>query len=249
MLKEERCNEILRLVNENGFLTVDFLCKELDYSPATIRRDLTYMQQKKMIKKSYGGVSPVISNKKYVQLYEIRKHDYVPQKRKIAATAAKLIKNGQIIFIDSSSTCFNILDFIEENSNITVITNSLDVSLELRKRNINGYCTGGLIHTTMPSLTGKTTCEMLKGINIDIAFFASASISSDGLISEYSEDLTTVLNQVIKCSEKVAYLAYSNRIGTSSMFNICSIKDIDYLISECNVRDKFTCNTENITFL
>ncbi len=249
MFREERCNEILRLVSEKGFVTVAALCEALDYSPATIRRDLIYMQQKNLIEKSYGGVSPVLPEKRHMQLYELRMHDFLPEKRKIAATASSLIRDGQVIFIDSSSTCFHMLDYVEHLPNITVITNSLDVGSELRKRNITGYCTGGAVNPLTPALDGTMTCAMLAELNIDLAFFSTTSISRAGMISDYNESYIAVFKQMMKSAEKVAYLTYAERIGTTSMFNVCHIREVDYIISERNIQDQFMDDTGNAVFL
>ena len=112
MFREERCEEILKILKENGFSTVKNLSDKLHYSPATIRRDLVYMKQKGMIEKSYGGATPSDTGKFNVLPYELRKHNFTEEKKHIAKIAADLIRDNQVIFIDGSTTAACMIEYL-----------------------------------------------------------------------------------------------------------------------------------------
>ena len=247
MFKEERCQEILRLLRENGFLTVEYLSQKLHYSPATIRRDLVHMEQNGMIEKSYGGASLAQNDKRHVLPYDLRKRSYSQEKKKIASIAAGLIKDNQVIFIDGSTTATGIIDFLDPHRNITVVTNNLENCIKLRESGIRGFCTGGEILPSTPSLGGKVTCDMLSSVNIDLMFFASKSLSLDGNISEHSESMTSTIKSAMKSSSQIVYLTDSSKLGTTSMFNICSLSEVDIVISERDISALFPATIATAT--
>ena len=249
MFREERCEEILRILNEEGFSTVKELTDRLHYSPATIRRDLVYMKQKGMIEKSYGGATPSDTGKFNVLPYELRKHNFTDEKKHIAKIAAGLVKDNQVIFIDGSTTAACMIEYLAPRSGITVITNNLENCILLQRRGIRCYCTGGELSLTSPIFFGSVACSCLSKLNTDIMFFSSKSLSVAGVISEYSEAVSEPIKCAMKNSAKSVYLADSSKIGTSSMFNICDLSEINTVISEKDISRDFEKDFENVQFL
>ncbi len=249
MFREERCEEILKILNEEGFSTVKNLSDKLHYSPATIRRDLVHMKQKGMIEKSYGGATPSDTGKFNVLPYELRKHNFTTEKKHIAEIAAGLIKENQVIFIDGSTTAACIIENLSPKSGITVVTNNLENCILLQRRGIRCYCTGGELSPAAPVFSGSLACNSLCSINTDIMFFSSKSLSTAGNISEYSETLSEPIKFAMRNSAKTVYLADSSKIGTSSMFNICNLSEINTVISEIDISGRFERVFENVEFL
>ena len=249
MFKEERCEIILKMLNEEGFLTVKKLTDKLHYSPATIRRDLEYMKQKGMIEKSYGGATPSDTGKFNVLPYELRKHNFTEEKKYIAKIAASILKDNQVVFIDGSTTAACMIEYLNPKSGITVVTNNLENCILLQRRGIHCYCTGGELSPAAPIFSGSLTCASLSNLNTDIMFFSSKSLSISGVISEYSEIISEPIKYALKNSAKTVYLADSSKIGTSSMFNICKLSEIDTVISEIDIADRFDTAFDNVEFL
>lgn len=249
MFKEERCEEILKILKENGFSTVKNLSDKLHYSPATIRRDLVYMKQKGMIEKSYGGATPSNTGKFNVLPYELRKHNFTEEKKHIAKIAASLIRDNQVIFIDGSTTAACMIEYLSSKSGITVITNNLENCILLQRRGIRCYCTGGELSAASPIFFGSVACAALSSLNTDIMFFSSKSLSSNGVISEYSETISEPIKYAMQNSAKTVYLADSSKIGTSSMFNICTLSEINTVISEIDISNRFDKSFVTVEFL
>ncbi len=249
MFKEERCEKILELLHSQGFLTVEYLANKLHYSPATVRRDLVYLAKQGCIEKSYGGASAVDFDKRHILPYKLREKTYSDEKKSMCRLAADMISENNVIFIDGSTTAAGIIDFLDERKNITVITQNLESCIKLQQKNIKGFCTGGEILPQTPILLGKLTVDILSEINTDIMFFASKSISRDGIISEYSESIVTSLQAAMKNTSKIVYMTDSSKIGSKSMFNICSLDDVDAVISEKNIKDCFECDTDSTKFI
>ncbi len=249
MFREERCEEILKILNEDGFSTVQHLSDKLHYSPATIRRDLVYMKQKGMIEKSYGGATPSDTGKLNALPYELRKHNFTEEKKHIAKIAASLVRDNQVVFIDGSTTAACMIEYLSTRSGITVVTNNLENCILLQRRGIRCYCTGGELSLSSPIFSGSIACSCLSQINTDIMFFSSKSLSGAGIISEYSESISEPIKFAIKNSSKTVYLADSSKIGTSSMFNICSLSEINTVISEIDISNRFDKTFDSVEFL
>ena len=127
MLKNEREREIINLLKtEDGFVTVKGLCEKLYTSESSIRRDLTSLEQKGIIKKAYGGAELVKSFSNVTSFIK-RSHHNINQKRIIAQKAGTLIKDGDIIFLDQSSTAFYLANEIITNNTLTGVTNNIDI--------------------------------------------------------------------------------------------------------------------------
>ena len=105
MFKEQRTDKILEIIKENQYVTVDYLVNRLHYSPATIRRDITYLADLGLVKKSYGGVS-ITGGKPSI----VREHDNISGKVKVCKFSSDFIKDGDVVFIDGATTTY----FLEE---------------------------------------------------------------------------------------------------------------------------------------
>ena len=142
MYQSERMDEIMKIVKKNHYVTVDYLVKEIKYSPASIRRDLTILQKQGLVTRSYGGVTFKDANN---SPFKFRQHSMKTAKHAIAAKAASLVKNGDVVFIDGSSTSQYLGRFLIEKKGIIVITCNMILADFLSENGIETYCTGGKV--------------------------------------------------------------------------------------------------------
>ena len=169
MFKNERTDRIMEILKENKYTTVEKLVVELHYSPATIRRDLTYLAEIGLVRKSYGGVRIEENAKPLI----VREHEMHDEKIKICKMAADLINDGDFIFIDGTTTTFFLGEFLELKKDITVMTSNLKLALLLGEKNINCFVTGGKVVDT-GMLAGTLADDAVKRLTeIDLCFFRS----------------------------------------------------------------------------
>jgi DeoR/GlpR family transcriptional regulator of sugar metabolism len=109
MYQQERMDKIIKILKENQYVTVDYLVQEIRYSPASIRRDLTLLEKQGLVKRSYGGVE--IKDDRSTP-FRFRQHSMKLAKNAIAKQAASLVKNGDTVFLDSSSTPFTLRMYV-----------------------------------------------------------------------------------------------------------------------------------------
>ena len=122
MYQSERMDEILKILKKYHYVTVDYLVEQIRYSPASIRRDLTMLEKKGLVKRSYGGVE-IKSDTSIPFIF--RQHSMKLAKNSIAGRAAELVRDNDTVFIDGSTSAQYLGHFLVNKKNITVITNNM----------------------------------------------------------------------------------------------------------------------------
>ena len=108
-----RKDEILDILGRYGYVTVELLSEALHVSQSSIRRDLTAMESMGLVKRSHGGVS-AIESENTLTPYSLRMHENSAKKRIICNKAAELVNNGDVIFIDASSSAYKMIPFLAD---------------------------------------------------------------------------------------------------------------------------------------
>src|SRR5699024_410209 len=154
---------------------LDELCDKFEVSKNTIRRDLKYLEEKGFINKVYGGVT---RNDTYLTSFEKRNSYNKTEKNKIGHCASQFIKNGDIIFIDSGTTTTSILDKLNPNISITVLTNSLDIIIAASYfENIDLFIIGNNYKKETKSFIGVDNLSLFHKFNIDKSFMSATGIT------------------------------------------------------------------------
>lgn len=233
MLNKEREQEILNILKmTNGYVTVKTLCDTLYASESSIRRDLTSLEKRGLIKRSYGGAALETSHSNIVT-FNYRTQQNIQAKREIAKKAASFIEDGNIIFLDQSSTCFYLANELLNRKSLTVITNNTEILILLANSKVNVISSGGYLSSENRNcLIGGDARQTFENIYADIMFFSTKSISYDGIISDCSREEIIVRDAMLKNSAKKVFLCDSTKFGDQSPYKQCELKDVDFFISE-----------------
>ena len=218
-MKENKEEEILGFLQERKYAEVGELAAKLYLSASTVRRRLTELEKKGLV---------------------TRAHQNSLEKKKIALTAIKLIKNGDMVFLDGSTSAFFIAEYLSEFDNLKVVTNGIDTLSLLSKNNVTAYSTGGIVSPVNRSvLIGHFAAEMIAGIHADIAFFSAQSAGRDGVISDCFEEENVLRLCMMKNASKKVFLCDGAKFEKQSAFRLCSVRDIDCIVSNRDIRDHF----------
>lgn len=230
MVKKERIDAIVELIKKNGFVTVKFLTEELHYSTATINRDLNILENSKIIRRVYGGAE--LTEQKHAPLY-FRYHKMRPVKNKIAHIASDFVEDGDVIFIDCSTTAQHMGKYITNKKDLTVITNNISLASFLSEYDISVIILGGKIMEPPSMVYSRETVESAKKYGADKLFFSASGITPDGKISGSEYDVHSLLiNTMIENSSK-AYLLIDHEKLTEKCNNyICDLKEINTVICD-----------------
>jgi DeoR family fructose operon transcriptional repressor len=231
MLKNERQNHIMKHLQEKQFCTVNFLAKRLYVAPITIRRDLAELEQAGYLLRRHGGAA-LPDSKNQVIPYELRAQTNASVKAALAKQAAALLKDGDTVFMDASTTVRHIIDYLTSEQNLTVITNNIKALEELREKHIRCYLTGGMLLENTYALVGSIAERSVSELYVDICFFSTQGITQDWMITDFSEEETRLRQKMLEHAKRRVYLFDSSKIGKQYLFKVCDRSSIDDFITD-----------------
>jgi len=230
MLKSQRQIEIMEILKKEKFITVTELAKRLFASLPTVRRDLTALEREGYINRCHGGAMIIDENTKPPIRY--RREKNIHEKNNMCRVAAELIKEHSAIFLDASTTVLGIAEFINKSDDLTVVTNSLLISERLVEQGIKVYALGGAVIKESMAFVGRQAEQNVRNYNVDLMFFSVSSLSSDGILSDWSEGEAGVRMLMAENSSTVVLMCDSTKFGTTSAFRLFPISSVDYLITD-----------------
>lgn len=246
MYQQERLDKIIEILKNIHYSTVDYLVEQIHYSPASIRRDLALLEKQGLVKRSYGGVEIL---EETVTPFKFRQYSMKSEKNKIAAAAADLVKNGDTVFLDASTTTQYMGHYLSEKKDICVITNNIMLASHLKESGICVYCTGGMLTELPGSLTGAIAANTFSLFRADIMFFSEDGIDENGSITVAPEEHFIYKKAMLENSDKVVFLCGSDKIGRHSKLVQCTLDDIDYFISNKALPDSLKEKFPNTEFI
>lgn len=231
MLKEERYDKILAILESEKYISAQKLSQMLFVSLPTIRRDLAELDRRNQIIRSHGGAK-AIEPEHVVAPLDFRKSLHSTQKRKLCQAAANLVSDNEIIFIDSSTTTLQMADFLVEKKNITVITNGISLATLLVQKGIKTYCTGGEIFQNSLAHFGSFAEDFIRRFNIDAMFFSCHGVNDSGMLTDPSLPETQIRRVAINQSKKTVFLCDKTKFSLSTPYNLMPIQNIDYIVTD-----------------
>lgn len=230
MIEIERLDKILALLRAQQTVTVRFLAAHLFASEATVRRDLNELESRGLVKRVHGGAVLLDSTYRELPLY-VREQQNVEAKRIIAAKASRYLRDGQVIFLDASSTVMFLIKHLESFQSLTIITNGLKTAQELSTLNHKVYCTGGLMLHNSSAYVGDFAAEFARHFNADLFFFSSQGVTDDGFITDESSEETSIRRVMFAQSRKKIFLCDQSKIGKTYCYNLCHTNQVDAFIT------------------
>lgn len=231
MIKKERQENLLEIIKQRKYCTVNFLSKRLYVAPITIRRDLCEMEAAGLVTRCYGGATfPDHENREVP--FEMRNASNASIKETLAKKAAKRIHTGDVVFLDASSTVSRIVQYISREQNLTIITNSTLIAEKLKEKHIRCYLTGGISVENSYALLGSIAEKNVSDLYANICFFSAQGIDEDGTISDQSEEESTLRRLMIKNSKEQYFLFDGSKYRKRFAFKICSVQDISGFITD-----------------
>jgi len=234
LLVEERRRLIVELVEKHGRATVEELAGRFGTSTVTIRADLDALARSSAIARSHGGALPITPSTSDTPL-NIKETRWHAQKLRIGRAAAKMIKDGETVILDSGSTTVEIARQIRQLKfeSLTVITNALNIAMELSGiPQIRVMMLGGLLRQTSYSLVGPDAEQALAKLSADRLF-----LGVDGLDPEVGvttpDPLEAALNALmIRVSRQTVAVLDASKLGQRSLSVITPVKNLQVVITD-----------------
>ena len=237
MLANQRRDEILELIREDGQAKVLDMARMFKVTEVTIRQDLERLEKEGFLVREHGGayLKDIDHNVRNLALQNQEKNR--AEKMIIAKKAVEFIHDGDTIILDSGSTTTEIAKLISGYKNLTVITNAINISLILgAQTSINLIVTGGEFKAPTLSLTGQKAADFFQNLHVDKLFLATAGIAlKSGLTYPGMSDIC-VKRAMIESANEIYLVADSSKIGKNSFASLGALSLIDYLITDSKIK-------------
>lgn len=232
-MSQERKKQILEILLKEKKVTVKDLARRLYISEPSIRRDLFDLEKEHLLRRIHGGAMlEELSDSTMKIPFLIRELEQSDAKVQIARKASELVKDGDTIMLDASSSAYNIIPYLSRFSNLTVITSGVKSLVRLAEYGINTYSTGGHLLPSCLSLTDHDASTALSHYNADIVFFSCRGLSQDGLLTDISIEENLIREQMIRQSTCSVFLCNSEKLHKKYIHTLSHISKIDYCICD-----------------
>ena len=232
MLAIERRNEILAILQKEQRVLVSELSQKYDVTDETIRRDLEKLESEGYVKRTYGG-AVLNKNTSMDMPLRIREKTNRREKQIIARLVAKQVEEGDSIMLDSSSTSLMIARELKEMNKLTVVTNSVEVLIELTGHaGIQVISTGGTLRDSSLSLVGTAAQRILHGYNVDKAIVSCKGIDMEKGITDSSDVEGDMKNAMRSCAKRTILAADSSKFGHVSFVRFMELGRGDTVVTD-----------------
>ena len=229
MLSEERHNFILQQLERDQRVLVTDLCKLLEVSVDTIRRDLKELEQKGKLMKVHGGaVSPNFH-------YPFQQQDVYAkdQKQQVAKKACRLIKNGMTILAGGGTVMLELARMLPGNLTGTFFTVSPLVALEVAERSsVEVILLSGKLSRHSYICTGSSVTSQLMEIKADLCLLGTNGISAKDGVTDSDYEVAQVKKAMLGVSEESALLCISEKLEAVQKVQVCKLKELTYLYTD-----------------
>ena len=232
MLPIERRGEILQKLMIDGKVVVNELAEKYEVTEETIRRDLEKLESEGYAKKTYGGA--VRNDNMTSELpYTVRKQTNVSGKRYIAEIIGSLISDGDSLLLDSSSTALFMIKSISAKHNLTLVTNSVEVLLEVPQgHDWNIVSTGGMYRSESMSFFGAAAEEVVEKYFADYAVLSCKGIDQEKGITDTRETFANLKKVFIKSAKKVILAVDHTKFNKISFVRLSDFDGIDMIVTD-----------------
>ncbi len=231
-MKYDRQAEMISYIRERKTVRNDELMKKFDISVQTLRRDISKFKELDLIRKVYGGVvyNDRQESVRNVASFSARDSSMSEEKERVGKLAAKLVGDGDVIFVDSGTTAYRILHYLSETKNVTVISHCLDVMEIIRKmHNLTGVCVGGVLQHDMGSFIVDSS---FYPYNYSKAFISTVGLSIDKNLTNTNLPEGALKAQTIKQSGAVYVVADHTKFGVIAYNQFANFSGIDGVVTD-----------------
>ncbi|MBY3620236.1 DeoR/GlpR transcriptional regulator [Acinetobacter sp. CUI P1] len=231
MLIADRYERIVELVNERGSIRVSELSTLCQVTEETIRRDLDRLEKAGRLLRSHGGAVS-LRDRQPETPYAEREIMNAAEKQRIAREAVMMIKPGDRILLDASTTAWYMASHLPDMP-LTVLTNSIRVAAELSgKERIDVISTGGQLSRRSMSFVGHLAERSLELYHVDKMFFSCKGFHLERGASESNELQAMVKRKMISIAEQVILLCDSSKFGIQAFTHVATTSELDVVITD-----------------
>jgi DeoR family glycerol-3-phosphate regulon repressor len=227
----QRQSQILKLVQSQGYVTIEHLAQRFAVTPQTIRRDINELDKKGQLQRYHGGAGTSSSVENVA--YSHRKVICLPEKQKIARSLAREIPDRASVFINIGTTTEEVAKALLHHHGLRVITNNLNVALILSGNpDFEVIVAGGLIRNRDRGIIGESTIDFINQFKVDFGIIGISGIDLDGTLLDFDYREVRAARAIIDNARRVFLAADHTKFGRNAMVRLGGIDEVDVLFTD-----------------
>ena len=246
-MRVKRQEAVEAYIRQVGSVSMQQLCQEFDVSINTIRRDIDALVQKGQVKKVYGGVVALgqteeegVPVTRELMDFQVRNQEWLEEKSSIGRKAAEFVNHGDTIFLDSGSTTLQMVPYLAEKKNLTVVTYSLPALAALAQYpQIRTVALPGVVLGRTASVVGSSTCQALRQFNCAKAFMGCTGLSLTRQLTNATFEEFEVKQVALEQSKIHYLLADHEKFNHAALMTYGNIADMDYVITNQEPEEEY----------
>jgi DeoR family transcriptional regulator of aga operon len=238
-----RFTAILTGLQQTGRVSVETLSEHLRVSVVTVRRDLDALDEKGLLRRTHGGavsIEPLFYEPfRRDQSFLAQVEHAADEKRRIGRAAAALITAGETIALTPGTTTTEVIRGLPINCNITVVTNTVNVAMELSQRkDVYVFVTGGHLHGEWFSLVGTAALRSLDNMLINTMFIGADGMDATWGASCFNADEAELNSTMMKLARRRVAVVDSGKLGVVANWRICKPEELHVLVTDTAATDE-----------
>lgn len=232
--QEERQTGIIELIIEHGATRVEVLSEHFDVSAMTLYRDLAALEARQIITRSKGAISLLATSISETP-FEFRQRQEMDAKLAVGKAAAKIVDRYSTVFVDDSTTAYNVIDHIQDPGSKAFITNSLASARKIADSEHKSMTVvGGRLVRQLDAMFGPTTTRTVRELAFETAIFGTASIKDGTIFHPYSE-VASFKSELIKRVDVPILVATGSKFDRVALHRIADVADFKYLVVDDSI--------------
>jgi DeoR/GlpR family transcriptional regulator of sugar metabolism len=232
-LPAQRRADLVRYVHERGHATVAELASGFRVSMDTIRRDLDYLAEQRLLTRTHGGAMSLGERATADTPFDNRISVHRAAKRAIGAAAAKLISDGETVIVNGGTTTLEVVRALGGKRDLTLVTNNLRVPGELPADVVRDlYIIGGACRLASMVTVGPVGFTGTQGISADVAVIGVGGVSGENGLSTTNLSEAQMIRQMIESASRVVIVADSSKFTRNSFVHICDLTEVSVLVTD-----------------
>ncbi|HSI13135.1 MAG TPA: DeoR/GlpR family DNA-binding transcription regulator [Chthoniobacter sp.] len=234
-MTNQRRSQIADLVRDRGSMRVIELAELFDVSEVTIRNDLVQLEKDGELVRDRGGAVPGVAPRQITSLLAVeqRSHLQPDQKRRVARAAAALVKPGDTIIMDAGTTVVEMVPYLADITPLTVVTNALNVVLEVAsKTDARIIVLGGTFSREASSTIGSIAERMLGDLVVQKAFLGTQAFDIENGLTDTTLEIAEVKRAMIRAARRTVLLTDSTKLGRSGFIKVAPLTAMHTIICD-----------------
>lgn len=236
-----RQQEILRYIKSDGNVQIKDLARTLSVSEATIRRDLDELATQGRLERTYGGAIYIGDSTAFERHHQEKMKMMTEEKRRVAQKAASLIKRGDTLFIDSSTTTYYLAKCISEIQELTIFTHDLVIASDIDLHPTSTLIvTGGIRRQGYKNvLLGGQVEGLIRGIKVDKVFLGAGAVDLEYGVSNANFQEAAIKTLLTRIGNKTIVVCDHSKFGKTALTKVCGLEDVDIIITDDGIDGEY----------